>query len=119
VTDIPGEVDAELRVLQEQFALRLPARLSEIEVAWQTAREAGWEAGPLRAFYRLSHSLSGAAATFGFPAVSAAASRLESLLQAMLQQAAAPPEEETARRIEALVDELRSHAPPQDGRGNR
>jgi HPt (histidine-containing phosphotransfer) domain-containing protein len=122
VTDIPGDAAEEMRELQEQFAGRLPARLAEIEEAWQAALGSGWDGGALRQLYRLTHSLSGAAATFGFAAVAADAARLESLLR-QVTSAGGPPDDETALRIAGLMDELRSHAPPrdgrQDGRGNR
>ncbi|HYG62509.1 MAG TPA: Hpt domain-containing protein [Thermoanaerobaculia bacterium] len=118
MTDIPGDAADEMRELQEQFARRLPERVAEIEEAWQAALGAGWEAGRLRQLFRLAHSLRGAAATFGFADAAAIASRLESLLQEVTASGG-PPDEEIARRIAGLVDELRSQAPSQDGRGNR
>jgi HPt (histidine-containing phosphotransfer) domain-containing protein len=102
---MPGEAAEELRALQEQFAQRLPARLAEIDEAWRAARDSGWEPGALRLLLRLSHSLSGAAATFGFPAVAAAAARLESFLQE-ITRAGGPPVEQSAERLAGLLDEL-------------
>jgi HPt (histidine-containing phosphotransfer) domain-containing protein len=112
VNEVPGESTEELRELREQFALRLPARLTEIEDSWQRAGDSGWSAEPLRLLFRLTHSLSGAAATFGFPEVATAAASLESLLQEVMA-AARPPGAEKARSIADLLDELhRVSSPP-------
>jgi HPt (histidine-containing phosphotransfer) domain-containing protein len=71
--------------LREYFAGRLPARLQEIEEASSAACEAGWGGEPLRRFHRLTHSLVGAGATFGHPAVTEVSRRLERLLRALLE----------------------------------
>jgi HPt (histidine-containing phosphotransfer) domain-containing protein len=92
--------------LRRYFAYRLPARISEVEAARDAARDAGWRGGPLRTFHRLAHSLAGAGATFGFPEVSEASRRLESLLKGALD-AGAPPEIE---EIEELLTRLRELA---------
>jgi HPt (histidine-containing phosphotransfer) domain-containing protein len=67
--------------LKQYFAGRLPARIAEVERARDEARDAGWSGPPLRTLHRLSHSLAGAAATFGFPEEAARARRIEKLLE--------------------------------------
>ena len=98
---------AEDASLYQYFAGRLPERLREIEAAWQEARSAGWAGEPLRTFHRLSHSLAGAGATFGFPAVTAAARQLEKALQPAVQGTAPPPSEAD---VEELLAGLRRAA---------
>ena len=102
-----GAGPAEDAALQEYFAGRLPERLSEIEAAWQEARNAGRTGEPLRTLHRLAHSLVGAGATFGFPAVTAAARQLEKALQPAIQGNAPPPAE---AEIEELLAGLRRAA---------
>ena len=92
--------------LRRYFAYRLPARISEVEAARDAARDAGWRGEPLRTFHRLAHSLAGAGATFGFPEVSEASRRLESLLKGALD-AGSPPE---AAEITDLLTRLRDLA---------
>lgn len=102
-----GAGPAENASLQEYFAGRLPERLREIEAAWQEARSAGRTGEPLRTLHRLAHSLVGAGATFGFPAVTAAARQLEKALQPAVQGTAAPPGEVD---VEELMAGLRRAA---------
>ena len=92
--------------LRRYFAGRLPARLAEVEVARDAARDAGWTGEPLRTFHRLAHSLAGVGATFGFPEITTAARRLESLLKAALATAEPP----AAAEVDALLGRLREIA---------
>jgi chemotaxis protein histidine kinase CheA len=92
--------------LREYFAGRLPQRLHEIEEAWQSVRETAWSAAELKTFHRLTHSLAGAGATFGFAAVTEAARLLERRLKAVLQ--GEPPLDPAA--VEALLADLRASA---------
>jgi HPt (histidine-containing phosphotransfer) domain-containing protein len=52
-----------------RFRAKLPARIDEIETAWRDGRRAQAEAA--------AHKLAGAGATFGLPAASQIARRLE------------------------------------------
>ena len=97
------EREAGAEELRRYFAGRLPQRLGELEEACREAREAGWRATPLRTFHRLAHSLAGAGAIFGFPAVSDLARRLELHLKPVLENGAPVNEAEVA----ALLAELR------------
>jgi diguanylate cyclase (GGDEF)-like protein len=88
--------------LRRYFAGRLPARLAEVEAARDAARDAGWTGEPLRTFHRLAHSLAGVGATFGFPEITTAARRLESLLKAALATAEPP----AAAEVDTLLGRL-------------
>ena len=97
------------RDLREYFSERLPHRFHEVEDAWRDVRESGWGPEPVRRFHRLAHSLAGTGSTFGFPAVSEAARRLEVLLQGTAEGVAPPPD---AGRVEELLGELRRATSP-------
>jgi diguanylate cyclase (GGDEF)-like protein len=79
--------------LRDYFAARLPDRLREVEEAWEQARRSGWGEAEARTFHRLAHSLTGAGATFGFPAVTEAARLLERHLKPIVQGTAPPPDD--------------------------
>ncbi len=95
VTELATEGNPEISSasLRSYFAARLPERLREIEDAWEQARAAGWTEEEARTFHRLAHSLAGAGATFGFPAVTDAARRLEQRLKPVTQGATPPPDD--------------------------
>jgi HPt (histidine-containing phosphotransfer) domain-containing protein len=97
------ERDAGAEELRRYFAGRLPHRLGELEEARREARAAGWRGTPLRTFHRLAHSLAGAGAIFGFPAVSDLARRLERHLKPVLENGMPVSEAE----VESLLAELR------------
>lgn len=90
----PENVGLDSASLRDYFAARLPERIREVEDAWEQVRLSGWQAEDARTFHRLAHSLAGAGATFGFPAVSEAARLLELRLKAVVQGSAPPPDDE-------------------------
>lgn len=95
--------------LREYFSERLPHRLREVEDAWRDVRDSGWGPEPVKRLHRLAHSLTGTGSTFGFPAVSDAALRLELLLQGAVEGTVPPPE-----RVEELLADLRQAAEPSE-----
>jgi HPt (histidine-containing phosphotransfer) domain-containing protein len=99
-----------MREMKSYFAGRLPARIAEVEAARDAARWAGWAGEPLRTFHRLTHSLAGAGATFGFPAVSDLAGRLERRLKAVLAGGPPPTDAEVAE-VDGLLAGLRGVIP--------
>lgn len=69
-----------MALLRGRFVERLPARLDEFAAAFAAIPEAGGEV-PRAHMARLAHSLAGAAGTFGFEALAAAARRLDTCLR--------------------------------------
>jgi diguanylate cyclase (GGDEF)-like protein len=112
VSVLPDPV-LELRELQEYFAGRLPDRLRELEDAWAAVRESGWDRDAVRELHRLTHSLSGAGATFGFPEVTRACREMERFLKPVLEDPG-PSGEQASARIEELLEGVRlaAQAPP-------
>lgn len=95
------EPENTLDALRQHFAGRLPERLREIEEAWRNARTAGWRAEEAKTAHRLAHSLVGAGATFGFPAVTTAARLLEQRFKPVALGSGPPPDDRTV--IELLT----------------
>jgi two-component system OmpR family response regulator len=91
----------------DYFAGRLPDRLREIEEASERARETAWSTDAVRDFHRLAHSLTGAGATFGFPAVTQAARALEARLKAVVHGREPAPD---AAAVEDLLEGIRTAA---------
>lgn len=89
-----------LRRLNEEFVAGLAERLAEIESAWLAFRNdrdlAAWDR-----LQRQVHRLSGAGATFGFPAISDEAFATEHLMKSLDDPRAATP-----ARVEAVARRL-------------
>lgn len=73
--------DAQFRLMCESYREQLPARIAELEQAWEALQESGWGVEPYVQFKGLLHRLSGTGSTFGFHAISAAARQLEQYLE--------------------------------------
>ena len=76
VVDRINETTEKLQTLQQLFATELPGRLTAIEYQWQLCLSGG-DSGE---WYRLVHSLAGAAGTFGFHELGEHALELEHLI---------------------------------------
>lgn len=105
-----SDLDLELRDLQQYFASRLPERLEEIEITWKEVRDRGWALDALRELHRLTHSLTGAGGTFGFPEVTRTARALERCLKEQLEPSEPSRDEAVVLRVEALLEDLRTAA---------
>lgn len=117
-SDLFDDPDAEstLGSLRQHFAGRLPERLREIEDAWRNACAADWRPEEAKTTHRLAHSLVGAGATFGFPAVTSAARLLEQRLKPVAQGAGPPPDDATVTELLASIrqaGDLQVQAPAQ------
>lgn len=69
--------EATLRELAANYGAELPSKLAEISSLLRTACAGDANAIDLQRLHRQIHSLNGSAETFGFPAVSDAARKLE------------------------------------------
>lgn len=76
---------AHLKEISALYAQDLPARMEALELAVATVHREQCSPESLDSLYRHVHKLSGSAATFGFPALTDAARRLEGLLRAIQQ----------------------------------
>ncbi|HJX29179.1 MAG TPA: diguanylate cyclase [Thermoanaerobaculia bacterium] len=97
------EPENTLGSLRQHFAGRLPERLRELEEAWRNARAAGWREEEAKTAHRLAHSLVGAGATFGFPAVTTTARLLEQRLKPVALGSGPPPDDAAVTELLACI----------------
>jgi len=100
MTDKKSSKADKFRSFQDRFAKELPSRLDAIQQVWNAEKDIaiGGE------FYRLVHSLVGAAGTFGFPLLGERARELELYMK---QLSTAPLSSESLSVIEQGITELR------------
>lgn len=101
----PDDFQLALKALSDSYAVQLPQKLEQVELAWSELPIATWDEEAFQSLHRMVHSLSGSGKTFGFAALSVAARNLEDALQP-LALAQATPDEAQRRSIRALLDEL-------------
>lgn len=102
MTGPTSDIQAQLKALQADYAARLPDRATELATRFAALR-AAWcptEANELR---RLAHNLAGSGASYGFPAVSVGARRVERTLDAALAEPSPP----SSATLEVAADALR------------
>ncbi|MDH4276273.1 MAG: Hpt domain-containing protein, partial [Gammaproteobacteria bacterium] len=74
------DLEEQLQVLRQQYVGQLPKKFAEIAEHWRQLR--AQDDATLRAtLHRLTHSLAGSGATYGFPDISTAARRAENLFK--------------------------------------
>ncbi len=105
-------IDAQLRALQESYRQQLPAKLAQVDAAWNGPANTPGAEG-LQEFHRLVHTLTGSGATFGFSALSDAAYSLESFLKELTANGQAATEEQRAQ-IAVLLRALHEAAAKPD-----
>jgi len=87
----PPGIDALLAAARADFGRGLPAKAAEFE---KLVSESAWDQAR-----RAAHKLRGSAATYGFPALSAAAAAIEDALL----EVAGPPDADLRARLEHLL----------------
>ena len=92
--------------LRKEYAVRLPARIGEIEEAWGRMRKAGGQTSAARELHGLAHRLTGSGATYGRQEIGRAAGELARELETLIAREA-PPQGELCARIDSLVGALR------------
>jgi len=110
----PGRYQKALARLRRSYRLEMVRRVRAVCALVRRIDREGWQPPLVAALYRLSHSLSGSAAIYGFDAVSAAAASLESRALAALESGSAPPADPLAP-LAPLARRLRRAARPPVG----
>lgn len=95
---------AQLQALRVNYAKELPEKIRQIR-AGLDALSADWNIDALKTMHRLTHSLTGSGATFGFSGVSAAARKLELVLKNLVE-ANADWSHPAAQELEPLLRAL-------------
>ena len=98
-----------MRTLAAEYRGKLPARLEDIERLW---RESESDAQALVSLRRELHTVAGSAATFGLPALSAAARAAEHHLDPVLDQGTTLDRPALRTLLDAVRDVLRLAADP-------
>ncbi|MDP1592914.1 MAG: diguanylate cyclase [Gallionella sp.] len=70
-----------LKQLSDAYTAQLPQKLINLELIWDKFPQDQWDEACFQTLYRMVHSLSGSARTFGFPALGDAARTLENHLK--------------------------------------
>lgn len=115
MTQPPESWEQAYHRLAAAYAAALEARLGEMETQWRTLLEEshGALAGPaLAGLERRAHRMRGSAGTFGLPAVSYAAARLECALGVLMEQSVAPLPQQLAAVTHAMATLRRAAARP-------
>ncbi len=99
------DVERTLEELRQNYARKLPDKVSELDRLWRKLRYLNWNSQAFSLLHRLTHSLVGSGKTFGFAAVTDAAMRLDQLLQSFIASDRAPNQEEQ-QAISTLISEL-------------
>lgn len=102
-------IQEQLDALCQGYAQQLPEKVREIELVWQSLLEQEWNQDALKTLHRLTHSLNGSSATFGFNAVRNLASTLETLLKSITESNVQLTTEQRGQ-IEASLDALKQAA---------
>jgi DNA-binding response OmpR family regulator len=98
----------QLKEMQQDYAARLPVKISELEQIWERIQHQSNAKKDLALLHRKVHSLSGSGTTFGFKEISAYARNLELLLDMIIVEGEKTiPQRKN--KINELLDNLRHH----------
>ena len=103
------EILEELQSLREDYAIRLPDKLSEIDAHWRMLGAVAWDPAGAAVLQRLTHSLAGSGSTFGYPELGEIARSAEQLLKAWLQDQRVPDSTQRVQ-LENLLGKLHQAA---------
>ena len=105
---MPSTITSSITELRRQFADQLGVRLDTIRLHFQKLSPSSWQTVEAETLYRLVHSLTGSAGTFGMQSVSAAARELELQLSALLKLDVTPdaPQWQQIRAAFASLEEI-------------
>ena len=101
-----AQIQQQLQALYEDYARRLPEKLDALKQSWGKLKTQNWDDENLKVFHRQAHTLAGSGATFGFPAVSTNARKLEKLLKPQLESGKHGLNEQDQTRVDSLLSKL-------------
>ena len=83
-------IEEQLRAVRQVYARDLPHKIRAIEATWNRLLQGKWDLEVFKTLHRMTHSLAGSGASFGFAAVSDVARILERLAKSIVETAAPP-----------------------------
>ena len=104
MADAQEKILAQLQALRQRYATELPAKLAEIRSTAKTLHDQ-WDDELLRTLHRLTHSLTGSGATFGYADISHAARDLELKLKEIIESGLGK-QHNACSEIEGLLEKL-------------
>ena len=100
------DISARFNMLQEKYAEQIPLKISRLNDLWNRLKSDNFDKPVLKEMHLIAHSLSGSGDTFGFPALSFAANRLELLLKDIMKKNI-PCTDELISGISTLLEDLK------------
>lgn len=104
-----NELSSRLRLLQEEYARRLPEKLDQMEELWNKLLYVDWRDDLFALLQRMVHNLAGSGQSFGFPELSERAAELDKYLQPFIQHGK-PPSDDMRQEVSTALAQLRSLA---------
>lgn len=77
----PAALQAKLKLLSNAYAAQLPAKITQLQQAFDKVCKPVWDEEGFNTFYRMVHSMTGSGKTFSFATLSDAARKLEEYLK--------------------------------------
>ena len=106
MANLTAGLQEKMNALRRVYALELPTKVGELERLFTLFQQDKRETETLKTLQKLSHNLAGSGATFGLPAVSEKAGRLNSLLKTILANPTQATETQL-RDISSSLDALK------------
>lgn len=94
-----------------EYARAVPDKIREIETTWNQLCHSQWDGETFKTFHRLTHSLAGSGATFGFTALSEGARTLKRYLESIIERDT-PPTDAQQTQINTFLLALKQAAIP-------
>ena len=113
---MPGkkqDIQQKLQQLRQQYAEKLPARITALEQQWQ-ALDLDTQPAQFETLIREFHTLAGSGASFGFPQISALSRDIEQLLLSV-KSTNAQLSEQTRTEVNAKLSTLKQAATYEPG----
>lgn len=102
----PENIEEKLLALRKVYAQQLPGNVDDIESRWRLLNEGEWDWGAMQELHRVTHSVTGSGATFGFSDASDVARNIEKIFKSWLQENTIPDASQKAL-LPSLFDALR------------
>src|SRR3954454_8578974 len=112
--EIDAELQAQVDLMTQQYARRLPEKIARIEETW-LALQHSWDGETRDILLRQIHNLTGSGATFGFSTLSVRAREAEQFLKGLGYGAAGPEHAQLERFVALLAGIKRAIAEPDGG----
>jgi diguanylate cyclase (GGDEF)-like protein len=100
----PGELQAKLTALSDDYAAQLPEKLKNLQQSLTQLSRTEWDGRAFEAFIRLVHGLIGSSQTFGFELLSDMARNLEEYLRPLARAKVALNKDQRDHILEAIYE---------------